>query len=165
MGSQLVSIDTGPLCRRWDSWTPVAIVSSPLPFGFTLVILGGTVLAARARTSSAAKIWQPAWAARASTSLGRASTSRVSSPRWTWTTAKYVSSTASAYFSEVDGRVLSWSIEGDVLTDAETGSEWSDAGLAISGPIAGLELVAVPSRTSLWVSLVGALPGIELYQP
>jgi hypothetical protein len=76
-----------------------------------------------------------------------------------------VSSTASAYFSEVDGRVLSWSIEADVLTDAETGSEWSDAGLAISGPIAGLELVAVPSRTSLWVSLVGALPGIELYQP
>jgi hypothetical protein len=72
--------------------------------------------------------------------------------------------TAAAYFSEVDGRILMWSIEGDVLTDAETGSEWSDAGLAISGPLAGFELVAVPSRTSMWFSLVGALPGIPLYQ-
>jgi hypothetical protein len=73
--------------------------------------------------------------------------------------------TASAYFSEVDGRVLKWSIEGDVLTDAQTGSGWSDAGLAISGPLLGLELVAVPSRTSMWFSLVGALPRIELHLP
>ena len=72
---------------------------------------------------------------------------------------------AVAYFSEVDGRVLTWSLEGGVLTDVETGSEWSDAGIAVSGPLAGSSLWAVPSRTSMWFSLVGALPGIELYIP
>jgi hypothetical protein len=72
---------------------------------------------------------------------------------------------AAAYFSEVGGRVLTWSLEGGVLTDAETGSEWSDAGVAVSGPLAGSSLRAVPSRTSMWFSLVGALPGIELYHP
>lgn len=72
---------------------------------------------------------------------------------------------AAAYFSEVDGRVLTWGLEGGVLTDIETGSEWSDAGLAVSGPLEGSSLRPVPSRTSMWFSLVGALPGIELYQP
>jgi hypothetical protein len=72
---------------------------------------------------------------------------------------------AAAYFSEVDGRVLTWSLEGGVLTDAETGSEWSDAGVAVSGPLEGSSLRAVPSRTSMWFSLVGALPGIKLYIP
>jgi hypothetical protein len=73
--------------------------------------------------------------------------------------------TAAAYFSEVDGRQLTWGIEGGVLTDTETGTEWSDAGVAVSGPLAGSSLQAVPSRTSMWFSLVGALPEIELYRP
>jgi len=73
--------------------------------------------------------------------------------------------TAAAYFSEVDGQVLTWSLIGGVLIDTETESEWSDAGVAVSGPLAGSSLRAVPSRTSMWFSLVGALPGIELYQP
>ena len=72
---------------------------------------------------------------------------------------------AAAYFSEVDGRELTFGMEGGVLTDVETGSAWSDAGVAVSGPLAGSTMRGVPSRTSMWFSLVGALPGIELYQP
>ena len=51
------------------------------------------------------------------------------------------------------------------VEDAETGSVWDDSGIAVSGPLAGTRLTAVPSRTSFWFSIVGALPGIELHRP
>jgi hypothetical protein len=72
---------------------------------------------------------------------------------------------ASAYFREVDGRILSFGLSNDLVEDEETGSVWDDSGLAVSGPLAGTQLDAVPSRTSFWFSLVGALPGIELHKP
>ena len=72
---------------------------------------------------------------------------------------------ASAYFHEVTGRILSFYLSNDLVEDEETGSVWDDSGLAISGPLAGTQLDAVPSCTSFWFSLVGALPGIELHKP
>lgn len=72
---------------------------------------------------------------------------------------------AVAYYSTVDGRTLRFTLNGGRVKDVETGSEWDGGGRAVSGPMAGRELTAVPSRTSLWFSLVGALPGIELHTP
>ena len=72
---------------------------------------------------------------------------------------------AAAYLSTVDGRALSFNIDTGVLEDAETGSRWDDGGRAVSGPMAGTQLKAVPSRTSYWFSIVGAVPGIELHKP
>ena len=72
---------------------------------------------------------------------------------------------ATAFFRELDGRSLRFKLNQDVVEDEETGSSWNDSGLAVSGPLAGKQLAAVPSRTSFWFSLVGALPGIELYRP
>ena len=73
--------------------------------------------------------------------------------------------TAAAYFSTAGGRPLTFRLAEGVLEDAETGSRWDDGGLAVSGPLAGTRLEAVPSRTSFWFSVAGALPGIELYAP
>ena len=73
--------------------------------------------------------------------------------------------TAVAYLSRANGLVLSFKLDDDTMVDVETGSEWDDAGRAVSGPMAGAQLTAVPSLTSFWFSLVGGLPGIELYNP
>lgn len=68
---------------------------------------------------------------------------------------------AAAYFSEADGQALSFRLVDGTVQDVETGSGWDDSGVAVSGP----QLEAVPSRTSFWFSIVGALPGIELHRP
>ena len=72
--------------------------------------------------------------------------------------------TAAAYFAALDGQNFSFELSQGVVQDLETGSSWDDLGRAISGPMAGAQLAAVPSRTSFWFSLVGSLPGIELHQ-
>ena len=73
-------------------------------------------------------------------------------------------SSASAYLRTLDGQTLSFGINGGVVEDVETGSAWDDGGRSVAGPTAGILLTPVPSRTSFWFSLVGALPGIELYR-
>ena len=77
----------------------------------------------------------------------------------------YEGPSGSAYMSALDGRELTFSIIQGEMADAETGSRWDDGGRAVSGPLAGARLMPVPSRTSFWFSLVGSLPGVELYQP
>ena len=72
---------------------------------------------------------------------------------------------ASAYLSEVDGRLLTFVMSEGVVEDVETGSRWDDAGRAVAGPNAGARLTPVPSRTSFWFYLVWAVPGIDLYSP
>ena len=52
-----------------------------------------------------------------------------------------------------------------VLQDVKVGSFWDDTGNAVEGPITGVQLDPVPSRTSYWFSIVGALPDIELQKP
>ena len=73
--------------------------------------------------------------------------------------------TAVGYLGTVDGQKLSFRLNDGPLEDLETGSQWDDSGKAVSGPLAGVQLTAVASRTSFWFSLVGALPDIELHQP
>ena len=73
--------------------------------------------------------------------------------------------TAAGYLGTVDGQKLSFRLNGGSVEDEETGSQWDDSGKAVLGPLAGVQLTAVASRTSFWFSLVGALPDIELHKP
>ena len=70
-----------------------------------------------------------------------------------------------AYFSAVGGRRLTFQLAAVALRDIETGSLWDEGGRAISGNLEGAQLELVPSRTSFWFSIVGALPGLAVYEP
>ena len=67
-----------------------------------------------------------------------------------------------AYFSELDGQALTFDLDAGTLVDLETRSQWDDTGRAVSGPLAGSQLAAVPTRTAFWFSMVAAMPGIAI---
>jgi len=73
--------------------------------------------------------------------------------------------TGAAFFSQAGGVSLTFRLVGRRVVDDQTGSLWDDAGRAVGGPLTRTELEAVPSRTTYWFSLAGALPGIELHVP
>jgi hypothetical protein len=51
----------------------------------------------------------------------------------------------------VDGRTLTFEADGDRMIDAETRSSWdASTGQALSGPLAGRSLTAVPATTGFW---------------
>jgi Protein of unknown function (DUF3179) len=59
--------------------------------------------------------------------------------------------TALAWSRQVDRRQLTFRAEGDRMVDAETGSEWDGvSGRALSGPLAGRTLSALPVTTGFW---------------
>ena len=59
--------------------------------------------------------------------------------------------TAVAWGRRVDGRTLTFRADGDRMVDAETGSAWEPlSGRAVSGPMAGRTLSAVPATTGFW---------------
>lgn len=68
-----------------------------------------------------------------------------------------------AYLSTLDGRALTFRLEGGLIVDNETGSTWDDAGRAITGSLAGAVLTPVPSLSSFWFSISTAVPGIKVY--
>ena len=59
---------------------------------------------------------------------------------------------------------LSFEIRNEDIIDLETGSVWDMAGRAVSGPLTGQQLIALPSKTSYWFAIVAAEPAITLYQ-
>jgi len=69
----------------------------------------------------------------------------------------------SAFFRETDGQTLTFTLTDGIWRDDETGTTWNDSGLAVGGPLTDTRLEPVPSRTSLWFSVSGAIPGLELY--
>ncbi len=74
------------------------------------------------------------------------------------------SRTGAAYQPLVEGRSLTFEAKDGQFTDRETGSLWDLAGRAVSGPLQGAQLPAVPSRTSFWFAIVAAEPEITVYQ-
>jgi hypothetical protein len=70
-----------------------------------------------------------------------------------------------AYSPHLNGRGLSFVLEGGLIQDRETGSIWNLAGQAIDGELAGVQLRPLPSRSTLWFSLVANFPEIEVYLP
>lgn len=70
---------------------------------------------------------------------------------------------AAVFSAVVDGETLEFrSTDGD-LVDTATGSMWTPAGIAVSGPHAGTTLDPVPSRTSFWFAFVGAFPDLQVH--
>ncbi len=57
--------------------------------------------------------------------------------------------------------VLSWKM-GNFGTRPLARSE-DISGRAIAGPLAGVQLEAIPSRVSFWFAIVAAVPGVELH--
>lgn len=59
--------------------------------------------------------------------------------------------TALVWSRSVDGRTLTFEADGDRMIDAETRSSWDAVtGRAVSGPLAGRSLTAVPATTGFW---------------
>jgi hypothetical protein len=69
-----------------------------------------------------------------------------------------------AYVRIVDGRTLTFRLDGNELVDEETASRWDpNLGLAISGPYAGSALRSVPSLSSFDWAWVDFYPDSEFY--
>ena len=60
--------------------------------------------------------------------------------------------TANAFFTEVEGRSLSFAVEGDEIVDEETGSTWDVTGRAVDGPLEGSRLSPVTTSQHFWFS-------------
>jgi hypothetical protein len=65
--------------------------------------------------------------------------------------------------TEVEGRNLSFEFTTGGYTDRETGSRWDLEGRAVSGPLKGRHLQALPSMISFWFALIAAEPELILY--
>jgi hypothetical protein len=62
----------------------------------------------------------------------------------------------------VDGRMLTFSNDGDVFLDAETGTAWDITGAALSGPLAGARLEPIHHLDTFWFSWATYRPGTDL---
>ena len=75
-----------------------------------------------------------------------------------------------AYVASADGRELTFEQgeggEANIrsFVDEQTGSTWDLAGRAVAGPLAGAQLMAVPSRRAFWFSIAGSNPDIPLFE-
>ena len=67
-----------------------------------------------------------------------------------------------AFDPRVDGRLLTFVLEDGAFVDTETGSRWNRSGLAVEGPLAASQLVALPARTTFWFSIRSAFPMVTV---
>ena len=70
---------------------------------------------------------------------------------------------ASMYIPEVDGQQLTFVMDGNTMTDNETGSSWNIFGQAIAGPLAGSELQPMLSHTHFWFAWAAFRPDTTVY--
>jgi len=71
-----------------------------------------------------------------------------------------------AYLRTVDGRELTFRMEGDGLIDEETGSTWDIArGRAVDGPLKGAVLQGVPSSSAFDWAWLDFYPASDFYTP
>jgi hypothetical protein len=70
---------------------------------------------------------------------------------------------AAAFRPQADGRSLTFELWDGRFVDRETESEWSLAGEALSGALAGQRLEPLPVRTTFWFAYVAAFPETTVY--
>ncbi len=70
---------------------------------------------------------------------------------------------AAVYQAIVNDETSVFELRDGDLIDAATGSVWTASGVAVSGPLEGVALAPVSSRTTFWFAFVGAFPEVELY--
>lgn len=66
---------------------------------------------------------------------------------------------------QLEGGLLTFTVEDGRYRDEGTGSVWDLSGRAVAGPLEGATLEPWPSRTSFWFAYAGAFPDTEVYQP
>lgn len=69
------------------------------------------------------------------------------------------------YERTVNGQVLTFSWDGTVITDAQTGSTWDFLGQATAGELAGQSLLSVVKVDHFWFSWAAFRPDTQVYQP
>ncbi|MEW5941393.1 MAG: DUF3179 domain-containing protein [Chloroflexota bacterium] len=72
---------------------------------------------------------------------------------------------AAAFSRVVNGQALTFAAENGVITDAETGSVWNVLGVAVGGPLAGVQLTPVVAINHFWFSWAAFKPETRIYQP
>ncbi len=70
---------------------------------------------------------------------------------------------AAVYQAIVNDETSVFELRDGDLIDAATGSVWTANGVAVSGPLEGVALAPVSSRTTFWFAFVGAFPEVEIY--
>ena len=66
--------------------------------------------------------------------------------------------------ADVDGTTAEFSVDGDEIRDAATGSTWNVAGQAIAGPASGTSLERVPHLDTFWFAWSTYRPGTALVE-
>ena len=69
-----------------------------------------------------------------------------------------------SFSREVDGQILTFSYDGEKITDDQTDSEWDVFGRAVSGEIAGTQLEPIVSVNHFWFSWAAFKPETRVYQ-
>ena len=73
---------------------------------------------------------------------------------------------AAATFSrQINNQILTFTFEGGVIKDQETGSTWNVLGLATDGELAGKQLTPVISINHFWFSWAAFKPQTRIYAP
>ena len=68
------------------------------------------------------------------------------------------------YLPEANGMALTFSRDGEVFTDAETGSSWNIQGLATDGELAGTQLQEIEHLDTFWFALAAFEPDTRVVQ-
>lgn len=68
------------------------------------------------------------------------------------------------FSAQVDGRALTFRLQGNNLVDQETGSIWNVHGHGVSGPQTGKRLTALPHSSAFWFAWSIFAPGTTLYR-
>ncbi len=75
-----------------------------------------------------------------------------------------VPSLVRAFDRTVDSQVLEFTLDGIIMSDKQTGSEWNLDGMAVSGPLQGKQLGRIPFNPGFWFEWVAFHPTTEVYQ-
>ncbi len=75
----------------------------------------------------------------------------------------YDTGMAALFDRNIDGRTLTFQIDEDAITDAETGSVWNIFGSAVSGELAGAHLRALNAFPHFWFAWAAFHPDTEVY--
>ncbi len=73
--------------------------------------------------------------------------------------------TAAVFERTLQGRVLTFRLAGDRITDVQTGSAWTVLGAATAGPLAGQRLTPVVHGQHFWFSWAVFKPRTRVYTP
>lgn len=72
---------------------------------------------------------------------------------------------AVVFSRSLDGMILSFTAEGSIFRDEQTGSHWNNTGKAISGKLTGTQLSPIVAVNHLWFSWSVIKPETIVYQP